>query len=51
MIAGAPNVVFFSTKCLLASAKINLGCEAGCGLTSSCSDHSRNGLGLAVHCK
>ena len=23
------------------SAKCNLGCEAGCGLTVSCSDHSR----------
>ena len=25
----------------MVSAKSNLGCEAGCGLTVSCSDHSR----------
>ena len=37
MIAGARNVVFFNTKCV----KGNLGCEAGCGLTVSCSDHGR----------
>ena len=30
---------------LVASAKSNLGCEAGCGLTVSCSDHSRIILG------
>ena len=26
---------------LVASSKSNLGCEAGCGLTVSCSDHGR----------
>ena len=38
----------WSTKCyifqyrmLVVSAKSNLGCEAGCGLTVSWSDHSR----------
>ena len=30
---------------LVVGVKSNLGCEAGCGLTFSCSDHSRNGLG------
>ena len=33
------------------SAKSNLGCEAGCGLTVSCSDHSRIMVGSAAHCK
>ena len=33
MIAGARNVVFFNTNC------------SGCGLTVSCSDHSRIMLG------
>ena len=32
-------------------AKSNLGCAAGCGLTVSCSDHARNGLGSVAHCK
>ena len=41
MIAGARNVVFFNRKTLVASAKSNLGCEAGCGLTVSFSDHAR----------
>ena len=40
MIAGARNVVFFY-KMLVGSSKSNLGCEAGCGLTVSWSDHSR----------
>ena len=40
MIAGARNVIFFNTKCSW-SSKSNLGCEAGCGLTVSWSDHSR----------
>ena len=31
---------------LVVGMKSNLGCEAGCGLTVSCSDHSRNGLGM-----
>ena len=26
---------------LVVSSKSNLGCEAGCGLTVSCSDHAR----------
>ena len=33
---------------LVASAKCNLGCEAGCGLTVSCSDHGRIILGSAA---
>ena len=33
-VAGARNVIFFNRKCWL-SAKSNLGCEAGCGLTGS----------------
>ena len=41
----------FQYKMLVASAKSNLSHEAGCGLTVSCSDHSRNGLGSAAHCK
>ena len=40
-IAGARNVVFFNTKMLVVSAKSNLGCAAGRGLTGSFSDHSR----------
>ena len=31
----------FQYKMLVASAKSNLGREAGCGLTVSCSDHAR----------
>ena len=30
---------------LVVSSKSNLGCEAGCGLTVSCSDHGRIMLG------
>ena len=41
MIAGARNVVFFQYKMLVVGVKGNLGCEAGCGLTVSCSDHGR----------
>ena len=33
---------------LVASAKSNLGCEAGCGVTVSFSDHSRIGPALEV---
>ena len=33
---------------LVASAKCNLGCEAGCGLTVSCSDHARIGRALEM---
>ena len=40
MIAGARNVVFFTTKCSWWA-----GCEAGCGLTVSWSDHARIMLG------
>ena len=35
----------FLYKMLVVGVKSNLGCEAGCGLTVSWSDHSRNGLG------
>ena len=41
-IAGARNVVFFNRKWSWRGRKVtssNLGCEAGCGLTVSCSDH------------
>ena len=41
----------FQYKMLLVSVKSNLGCEAGCGLTVSFSDHGRNGLGSAAHWK
>ena len=45
-IAGARNVVFFQYKMLVLSAKSNLVCAAGCGLTGSFSDHGRIILGL-----
>ena len=35
----------FQYKTLVRSAKSNLCCVAGCGLTETVSDHSRNGLG------
>ena len=35
----------FQYKMLVVGVKSNLGCEAGCGLTVSCSEWSRNGLG------
>ena len=35
----------FQYKMLVVGVKSNLGCEAGCGVTVSWSDHSRNGLG------
>ena len=38
-------------KMLVVSAKSSLGCEAGCGVTGSCSDHGRITLGSATHCK
>ena len=41
----------FQYRMLVKSAKSNLGCAAGCGLTVSWSDHSRNGLGSVAHCK
>ena len=51
MIAGARNVVFFNTKCSLVGVKGHLGCEAGCGLTVSCSDHARIMVGSAARWK
>ena len=41
----------FQYKMLVRSAKGNLCCAAGCGLTGSCSERSRNGLGSAAHWK
>ena len=41
----------FQYKPFVRSAKSNLCCVAGCGLTGSFSDHSRNGLGSAAHWK
>ena len=41
----------FQYKMLVRSAKGNLCCAAGCGLTGSFSDHGRNGLGSAAHWK
>ena len=35
----------FQYKILVVGVKSNLGCEAGCGLTVSCSDHGRIMLG------
>ena len=35
----------FQYKMLVVGVKSNLGCEAGCGVTVSCSDHSRIILG------
>ena len=35
----------FQYKMLVVGVKSNLGCEAGCGLTVSCSDHGRIMLG------
>ena len=35
----------FQYKPFVRSAKSNLGCVAGCGLTETVSDHNRNGLG------
>ena len=40
----------FQYKMLVVVLKSNLGCEAGCGVTVSCSDHGRNGLGSVAHC-
>ena len=41
----------FQYKMLLVGVKSNLGCEAGCGLTVSFSDHGRIMVGSAAHCK
>ena len=38
----------FQYKMLVVGVKSNLGCEAGCGLTVSCSDHSRIGRALEM---
>ena len=38
----------FQYKMLVLGVKGNLGCEAGCGLTVSCSDHSRIGRALEM---
>ena len=38
----------FQYKMLVVGVKGNLGCEAGCGLTVSCSDHARIGRALAM---
>ena len=35
----------FQYKMLVVGVKSNLGCEAGCGVTVSCSDHGRILLG------
>ena len=41
----------FQYKMLVLSAKSNLCCAAGCGLTGTVSERSRNGLGSAAHWK
>ena len=41
----------FQYKMLMVGVKGNLGCEPGCGLTVSWSDHSRIMLGSAAHWK
>ena len=41
----------FKYKMLVVGVKSNLGCEAGCGLTGSWSDHGRIMLGSVAHCK
>ena len=51
MIAGARNCCIFQYKMLVVGVKSNLGCEAGCGLTVSWSDHARIILGSAAHWK
>ena len=38
-------MLYFSIEMVVASAKSNLACEAGCGLTVSFSDHGRIILG------
>ena len=38
----------FQYKMLVVGVKSNLGCEAGCGRTVSCSDHSRIGRALEM---
>ena len=41
----------FQYKMLVVGVKSCLSCEAGCGVTVSCSDHGRIILGSAAHCK
>ena len=41
----------FQKEMPVESSTSNLGCEAGCGLTVSCSDHSRIMLGSSPRCK
>ena len=41
------NCCIFQYKLLVVGMKSNLGCEAGCGRTVSCSDHSR--IGRFIH--
>ena len=41
----------FQYKMPVVGVKSNLGCEAGCGLTVSWSDHARILLGSVAHCK
>ena len=45
------NCCIFHYKMSAVSAKSNLSCAAGCGLTGSWSDHAWIMLGLAAHCK
>ena len=44
-IAGSAKCFIFQYKPFVRSAKSNLGCGAGCGLTETVSERSRNGLG------
>ena len=41
-------VYFTIANVCVVSSKSNLGCEAGCGLTVSCSDHGRIGPALEM---
>ena len=45
------NCCIFQYKMPAASAKSNLGCEAGCGRTVSWSDPARIILASVAHCK
>ena len=44
-------MLYFSIQNARGGVKGNLGCEAGCGLTVSWSDHARIMLGSAAHRK
>ena len=50
-VSRSAKCCIFHYKMLLVSVKNTLGCEAGCGLTGSFSDHGRIILGSAAHCK